>query len=51
MVYDDLLRGSRNHLRAFMIKLGATRHEGDQMLSVTTHMGGDSSRIYAACLL
>jgi AhpD family alkylhydroperoxidase len=34
-----------------LFKLGATRHEVDQMLSVTTHMGGDSSRIHAACLL
>jgi AhpD family alkylhydroperoxidase len=34
-----------------LFQLGATRHEVDQMLSVTTYMGGDTSRIYAACLL
>jgi alkylhydroperoxidase/carboxymuconolactone decarboxylase family protein YurZ len=34
-----------------LFKLGATRHEVDQMLSVPTYMGSDFSRIYAACLL
>jgi hypothetical protein len=33
------------------VKLGATRHEVDRMLRVTTYMGGDSSLSYAACLL
>jgi len=34
-----------------LFKLGATRHEVDQILSVTTYMGSDSSPIFAACLL